>query len=47
MYYDQSSFTGYRTIIDQRNSTDGETAIVIYFDGANSLDFYSAGGYES
>ena len=39
MYYDQSSFSGYRTIIDQRNSSYSETSIVIYFDGGNSLDF--------
>ena len=43
MYYDQSSFSGYRTIIDQRNSSYSETSIVIYFDGGNSLDFYTAG----
>ena len=43
MYYDQSSFSGYRTIIDQRNSSDSETSIVIYFDAGNSLDFYTAG----
>ena len=43
MYYDQSSFSGYRTIIDQRDSSDSETSIVIYFDAGNSLDFYTAG----
>ena len=47
MYYDNSSFTGYRTIIDQRNSSDSETSIVIYFDGGNSLDFYTAGGMKA
>ena len=47
MYYDNSSFTDYRTIIDQRNSAHDEIAIAIYFDGANSLDFYTDGGMKA
>ena len=47
MYYDQSSFSGYRTIIDQRDSTYDEIAIVIYFDEHRSLDFYTDGGMKA